>query len=77
VLIPARNTEALMLRNDVVQAIAEERFHIYAIDAVEEGIELLTGVPAGALDHAGRYAENTVYGAIQARLDRFRQVLKH
>jgi predicted ATP-dependent protease len=75
VLIPARNTDALMLRPDVVEAIAAGRFHIYAIHTVEEGIELLTGVPAGTLDDYGRYPESTVYGAIQARLERFRRAL--
>jgi predicted ATP-dependent protease len=76
VLIPARNTEALMLRPDVVAAIDAGRFHIYAIHTVEEGIELLTGVPAGSLDQNGRYPDSTVYGAIQARLERYRRALR-
>ena len=75
VLIPTRNTDALMLRPDVVDAVKEEKFHVFAIESVEEGIELLTGVPAGEMDAHGRYPSNTVYGAIQARLDRFRHAL--
>lgn len=75
VLIPQRNTDALMLRPDVVEAIAEGKFHVYAIESVEEGIELLTGVPAGTMDVNGNYPSNSVYGAIQARLDRFRRAL--
>ena len=75
VLIPTRNTDALMLRSDVVDAIEEKQFHVFAIESVEEGIELLTGVPAGVMDANGHYPTNSVYGAIQARLDRFRRAL--
>src|SRR5690606_1926193 len=50
VLVPSRNIESLMLRPDVVQAVKSGVFHIYAVDTVEEGIELLTGVPAGSLE---------------------------
>lgn len=75
VLIPQRNTDALMLRPDVVEAIAEGKFHVYAIESVEEGIELLTGVPAGTMGQNGTYPSNSVYGAIQVRLDRFRRAL--
>lgn len=75
VLIPMGNRDALMLRPDVVDAVAEGTFHIYAIDAVEDGIELLTGVPAGNLDANGQYPETTVYGAAQARLQRFREAM--
>ena len=66
---------ALMLRPDVVQAIADGHFHIQAIDTVEDGIELLTGIPAGNLDAKGDYPDHTVYGAVQARLQRFREAL--
>jgi predicted ATP-dependent protease len=75
VLIPSRNVDALMLRPDVVEAIGAGRFHIYAVDTVEEGIELLTGVPAGRLDDSGNYAPNTVYGSVQARLARLREAV--
>ena len=47
VLIPERNRDALMLRSDVVESIAKGGFHIYTVTTVEEGIELLTGTPAG------------------------------
>lgn len=75
VLIPRRNCDGLMLRQDVVDAVRDGVFHIYAIDTVDEGIELLTGVPAGEMDFQGRYPDNTVYGAAQAKLNRFREVL--
>ncbi len=75
VLIPRANRDALMLRDDVVAAVAEKRFHVYAIASVEEGIERLTGVPAGVADAYGRYPNNTVFGAAQIRLQRFYQAV--
>ncbi len=47
VMIPRANVENLMLKEEVVQAIAEGRFHVWAVDNVDQGIEILTGVPAG------------------------------
>src|SRR4029079_17266914 len=47
VLLPATNQHALMLRSDVVEAIERKQFHVHVVSAVEEGIELLTGSPAG------------------------------
>ena len=48
----------------------EESFSIYPIATIEEGIEILTGVPAGAPDESGRFPEGTVYGKVERRLDR-------
>ena len=64
-----------MLRPDLVKAVGEGRFHIFAIDTVEDGIELLTGLQAGQLDPKTDYPDHTVYGAVQTRLQRFREVL--
>jgi len=75
VLIPSRNVEGLMLRTDVVNAVDKGEFEIYAIDTVEQGIEVLTGVEAGVVDDNGSYPVSTVFGAIQARLERFQRVL--
>ncbi len=76
VLIPASNVRHLMLREDVVQAVAEGKFHIYAISTVEEGIELLTGVPAGEMDANGNYPEGTIYARVQAKLNMYAENLK-
>jgi predicted ATP-dependent protease len=73
--MPERNRDALMLRGDVVDAIAAGRFHVYAISTVEEGIELLTGVPAGVPDEDGHYPERTVFRAVETRLKRFHQAM--
>jgi lon-related putative ATP-dependent protease len=68
VLIPTANVGDLMLRKDVVKAVEEGRFHIYTAATVEEGIELLTGVEAGAPNAEGDYEGATVYGLVQKRL---------
>lgn len=69
VLIPATNVKHLFLREDVRGAVAEGKFAIYAIDHVDQGIELLTGVPAGELDEEGNYPEDSINGRVVARLE--------
>jgi predicted ATP-dependent protease len=71
VLIPAANVQHLMLRPDVVEAAAAGRFSVIPIDSIDQGIELLTGLPAGAADATGTYAEGTVNRRIAARLAAF------
>ncbi|MFO0759457.1 MAG: AAA family ATPase [Byssovorax sp.] len=75
VLIPERNRDALMLRPDVVEAVEKGRFHIYTVTTVEEGIELLSGAPAGVADEHGHYPEGTVFRAAETRLKRFHQAM--
>lgn len=67
VLIPAANVRDLMLNEKVVAAVEEGKFHIWAVNTVDEGIELLTGVPAG-LRKDGSFPDKTVHGAVQKRL---------
>lgn len=68
VLIPAANTRHLMLRRDVIDAVAEGRFHVYAIDTVDQGVEILTGTPAGTRDASGTFAEASINGKVERRL---------
>jgi lon-related putative ATP-dependent protease len=68
VVIPVANVKHLMLREDVVQAVRDSRFHIYAVAAVDEGIGLLTGVEAGVADAEGNYPEGSVNERVQKRL---------
>lgn len=68
VLIPTANIKHLMLRPDVVEAVAEGRFHIYPVDTIDQGIEILTGLPAGEPDETGNYPENSINGRVKARL---------
>ncbi len=68
VLIPASNVKHLMLRHDVVQACAEGRFRLFAVETVDQAIELLTGTSAGTEDADGHYPEDSINGRVQARL---------
>lgn len=68
VVIPRANAKDLMLREDVVDACAEGRFAIYAIDRIEDGVELLTGRPAGYVRAHGRFKQGSVYDAVARRL---------
>ncbi|MEJ2734153.1 MAG: AAA family ATPase [Anaerolineae bacterium] len=69
VMIPVQNVVNLMLRADVRQAIAEGQFHLYPVQSVDEGIEILTGVSAGDLQEDGTYPEDSVHGRVLARLE--------
>ncbi len=69
VLIPASNEKHLMLRRDVVEACAAGKFHVWPIEHADEGIELLTGVPAGAPGPDGRFPEGSVNARVAARLE--------
>ncbi|MCB0018786.1 MAG: AAA family ATPase [Anaerolineales bacterium] len=68
VLIPAANVRHLMLREDVVAAVEAGQFTIYAVDTIDEGIEILTGLPAGQRDKEGSYPVDSVNGRVVARL---------
>ncbi|MBI3515748.1 MAG: AAA family ATPase, partial [Proteobacteria bacterium] len=69
VIIPAANVKHLMLRRDLIEAAAAGRFAIHAIETVDQGIELLTGVAAGAADGQGRYPPGTLNHRIVWRLN--------
>jgi len=71
VIIPAANRQTLMLREDVVAAVREGRFAIYAIKTVDEGLHLLTGLDAGDKGANGRFGADTVNGRVEARLKAF------
>ncbi|RMF32096.1 MAG: ATP-binding protein, partial [Chloroflexi bacterium] len=68
VIIPVGNVRNLMLREDVIEAVREGKFHIWPVRTVDEGIEILTGVPAGELQEDGTYPEGTVNWAVSQRL---------
>ena len=76
VLIPSSNVENLMLRNDVVTAVREGLFAIFPISDVDEGIEILTGMPAGKLDTTGFYPSGSINGIAVARLKEMAEKIK-
>ena len=69
VLIPASNQKHLMLRDDVVEAVREGSFHIYPVERVDQGIELITGMKAGERDQDGNYPEDSFNYAVEKRLE--------
>ncbi|HRK20035.1 MAG TPA: ATP-binding protein [Hyphomicrobiaceae bacterium] len=76
VLIPASNVQHLMLRQDVVDAVRDGRFSIYAVRTIDQGIELLTGLPAGERDASGTYPPGTINARVEDRLRRFAENAK-
>lgn len=69
VLIPKSNTQHLMLRKDVIDSLNAGDFHIYPVSHIDEGIELLTGIPAGEKQSDGTYPKNTINWMVQQRLE--------
>ncbi len=75
VMIPVQNIKNLMLRQDVVEAVKNHTFHIYAVRSINEGIEILTGMPAGVKTN-GSYPEGTINHYVEERLKEFAEGLK-
>ena len=76
VIIPASNSGDLMLSEEVVKAVEDGKFHVYAVSSIDEGIEILTGMPAGKRGEDGSYAEDTVHHAVQVRLQELAEGLE-
>ena len=75
VMIPRTNVHNVVLRPDVAEAIETGDFHVWAAATIEEGIEVLTGEPAGERGEDGRYPPDTIFGKVQARLEGFARAL--
>ncbi len=68
VVIPRLNLDDLMLPETVIEAVAQGKFHLYAITHIDEGLELLTGVAAGEKDAESKYPEGTLHYKVDQRL---------
>jgi lon-related putative ATP-dependent protease len=68
VIIPRSNVRHLMLREDVVEAARSGKFHVFAIENIDQGMEILTGIPAGERDASGNFPEGSVNHKVEARL---------
>lgn len=77
VMIPKQNVRNLNLSEEVVQAVKEGQFHIYAISTIEEGIEILTGVPAGKKDANGHFPAGTINYLAYEKLKKYAEVSKN
>lgn len=76
VIIPIQNKKNLNLSDEVLEAVKAKKFHIYAISNIEEGIELLTGVPAGKKDSNGRFPAGTVNYLAYEKLKKYAKISK-
>jgi lon-related putative ATP-dependent protease len=76
VLIPAENVDDLMLRDDVIEAVAKGQFHIYPVATIEQGIEILTGAPAGKRNASGKFDPESVFGKADARLSEMAMTMR-
>jgi predicted ATP-dependent protease len=76
VVIPQSNVRNLMLKQEVLDAVKDGKFHIYPVSTIEEGIEVLTGKPAGKQLPEGGYEENSVYGLVDKRLREMAETVK-
>lgn len=71
VLIPASNVEHLMLRHDVVEAVQNKKFHIYAVSTIDEGIEILTGIKAGKRLKNGEFEKGSIHERVNRKLEEY------
>jgi len=71
VVMPRRSAGRLMLRGDVVEAVRQGGFHVWAVDTVDQALEILTGMPAGERNPDGTYPEGTVYRRAEDKLRGF------
>ncbi len=76
VLVPKSNVQNLMLKDEVIEAVEAEKFHIYSVETIEEGIELLTGVRAGKRRTDGSFPEDTIFGLVDKRLREMANIMR-
>lgn len=76
VIIPHQNVRHLMLKDEVVEAVRYGKFHIWPIRTIDEGIELLTGYPAGRADAQGNYPPDSVHGRVAYKLAKYAEIVK-
>jgi len=74
VMIPVQNVNNLQLSDEVVDAVKNKKFHIYAVSTIEEGIEVLTGVPAGKKDKDGKFPAGTINYLVHEKLKKYAKV---
>ncbi|AOA58971.1 Lon protease family protein [Acinetobacter larvae] len=69
VIIPRQNMQHLMLRPDVIEAVENTKFHIHAIETIDQALEILMARPVGQLDKKGRYSKGSIYAAVMSQLE--------
>ena len=74
VMIPVQNIDNLQLSDEIIEAVKNKLFHIYAISTIEEGIEILTGVPAGKKDKNGHFPSGTINDLVYQKLKMYAKI---
>ena len=74
VMIPIQNINNLQLSDEVVDAVKNKLFHVYAVSTIDEGIEVLTGVPAGKKDKEGRFPLGTINYLVHEKLKKYAKI---
>ena len=75
VMIPIQNVDNLQLSDEIVEAVKNKQFHIYSVSTIEEGIEVLTGVPAGKKDKNGKFPAGTVNYLVYEKLKKYAETV--
>ena len=76
VIIPIQNVKNLSLSDEIVAAVKAKKFHVYAISTIDEGIELLTGVPAGKKDTNGNFPAGSINYLAHEKLKKYAKITK-
>ena len=76
VMIPVQNVNNLQLSDEIVDAVKNKKFHIFAVSTIEEGIEVLTGVPAGKKDKDGKFPAGTVNHLVYEKLKKYAKIVE-
>lgn len=71
VIIPIQNVRNLHLSNEIIEAVKSGKFHIYAVSTIDEGIEILTGVPAGKQNKDGHFPAGTINYLVYEKLKKY------
>lgn len=77
VIIPVQNVQNLMLKEEVIEAVRAERFHVWSVAEIDEGIEILTGVPAGVRQADNTWPDGSVNALADSRLRQMSETLRH
>jgi predicted ATP-dependent protease len=71
VIIPRSNVENLMLKEEIIQAVRRGRFNIWAVDTIQDGLELLTGQKAGNRQKSGKFPKDTIFYRVEEKLEAY------
>ncbi|QSR85846.1 AAA family ATPase [Methylacidimicrobium sp. B4] len=71
VIVPAANVDHLVLRRELLEKVEQGLFHLYAVQTVDQAMELLTGFPAGERNPEGRYPDESINGRVERKLGEF------